>query len=337
MEANGYKSTSLVIVFHSPLAEDAPADELDLLDEADYFEGGLSELGYDVKVMPFPSDLSELGRILSTSTPNLIVNLVETLFSDGRLVFIGPAMFEHFKVPYTGCPVDAMYITSNKVLSKSMLLAHGILTPAYMTYEELDHPDMSIPPYPFLIKSIWEHASHGLDEHKKILFYGKEEIKERFRREGSGACNFFAEQYVHGREFNISLLGDNNRAEVLPAAEICFKYPEGKPHIVGYRAKWDETSFEHLHTVRNFEFGMEDQVLLGRLGEISQFCWSLFKLRGYARVDFRVDNDGQIFVLEINANPCISPDSGFVDAATRAGYSRLQVIQRIISNLSNSA
>jgi D-alanine-D-alanine ligase len=147
-----------------------------------------------------------------------------------------------------------------------------------------------------------------------------------------GDC--FAESYVHGREFNLSVLAGAGGPEVLPPAEIVFEaYPEGKPRIVGYRAKWDETSFEYTHTVRRFEFAGADAPLIGALGSLALRCWDLFGLRGYARVDFRVDESGGPWILEVNANPCISPDAGFVAAAERAGLSFEHVVERIVDDL----
>ena len=104
---------------------------------------------------------------------------------------------------------------------------------------------------------------------------------------------------------------------VLPVAELRFEgYPENKPAIVGYAAKWDSSSFEYRHTVRSF--GVEPE-LAARAERLARACWDLFALDGYARVDFRVDASGLPFVLEINANPCLSPDAGFAAALARAG------------------
>jgi D-alanine-D-alanine ligase len=117
---------------------------------------------------------------------------------------------------------------------------------------------------------------------------------------------------------------------VLPIAEMCFDYPADKPRILGYRAKWDTESFEYQHTQRRFLAADQDVDLQRRLIDIGKKCWSVFGLKGYARIDFRVDSSGQVFVLEMNANPCISDDSGFVAAAIQGGLTQQQLIQRII-------
>jgi D-alanine-D-alanine ligase len=110
-------------------------------------------------------------------------------------------------------------------------------------------------------------------------------------------------------------------------------FPENKLKILDYRAKWEEGSREYETTVRNYDFPASDAPLIEELGKIALRCWDTFGLNGYARVDFRVDEAGRPFVLEINANPCIAPDSGFVAAAavSKLGYEEL--IGRIVQNL----
>jgi D-alanine-D-alanine ligase len=320
------------LILHSPLTENSPADELDVLDQVGFFNQALQKMGVITNTLAFPYDLMKLEEMISDYKPDFIVNLVETLFGDGRMVHLGPVLFDHFKMPYTGCPAHSIYISSHKILSKEIMKSHGINTPDYFTYHGLKNADVALISQPFLVKSLWEHASFGLDEAGKLLFDYKKELLERFEKE-SKPQDFFCEQYIHGREFNLSLLGGKNGAEVLPPAEIQFFYPDNKPRILGYKAKWEEESFEYKHTVRTFDFPNHDQVLIKKLSDTAIRCWNVFDLKGYARVDFRVDNDGEIYVLEINANPCISPDSGFVAAAYHAGLTQAEIIERILEDM----
>jgi D-alanine-D-alanine ligase len=145
-----------------------------------------------------------------------------------------------------------------------------------------------------------------------------------------------AEVYVEGREFNLALLSAREGVELLPPAEIVFDhYPEGKRRVVCYRAKWEEDSFEYGHTPRSFDFLCGPSVIQ-RLEEIARACWDLFGLAGYARVDFRVDKEERPWVLEVNTNPCLSPDAGFAAAAARAGLSMTRVVERIVEDAATS-
>jgi D-alanine-D-alanine ligase len=126
--------------------------------------------------------------------------------------------------------------------------------------------------------------------------------------------------------------------EPLPPAETLFRdYPPGKPRIVDYAAKWDAASFEYNNTLRRFEFPATDAALLARLRAVALACARLFDLHGYARVDVRVDAAGTPWVLEVNANPCLSPDAGFAAAAAAAGLDGTAVLQRILGDLVGSA
>src|SRR5690606_34390114 len=96
---------------------------------------------------------------------------------------------------------------------------------------------------------------------------------------------------------------------------------------------WDEESFEFGNTPRRFDFPSGDQSLLRRLARLARQCWRLFGLRGYARVDFRVDRSGEPWILEINANPCLSPDAGFAAALAQAGIPFDSAVDRILSDI----
>jgi D-alanine-D-alanine ligase len=146
-------------------------------------------------------------------------------------------------------------------------------------------------------------------------------------------CPCYAEQYIDGREFNVSLLGRAGQPQVLPIAEIDFsRFPPHKPRIVGYDAKWTEHSFEYGSTPRKFDFAPSDRHVLDELESMASATWDLFGLAGYVRVDFRVDADSRPWVLEINANPCLSPDGGFAAALERAGIGFDQAIQSILTD-----
>ena len=109
-------------------------------------------------------------------------------------------------------------------------------------------------------------------------------------------------------------------------------YPEDKPRIVGYRAKWDPTSFEYHHMERVFDLPESDRDLVAELGAIAMQAWTLLRLSGYARVDFRVDESGRPWVLEVNANPGIAPDAGCAAAAAKAGMSYSDAIGRVAAS-----
>ena len=147
---------------------------------------------------------------------------------------------------------------------------------------------------------------------------------------------WFAEEYIDGREFNIAVLASPRGPETLPPAEIDFSaFPAGKRRVVGYRAKWAEDSFEYGNTPRRFDFPPADDRLLEELQHLARQCWRLFTLRGYVRVDFRVDSQRRPWILEINTNPCLSPDAGFAAAIERGQIGFDRAVQRILDDACN--
>ena len=173
-----------------------------------------------------------------------------------------------------------------------------------------------------------------MDDDAVLHGVGLTEVRERLQqRAAQSGRPCFAEQFVEGREFNLSVLAGPAGPEVLPPAEIDFSaFPPGKPRIVGHRAKWQADSFEYHHTPRRFVFEPTDVPLLDHLRRLARQCWSLFGLRGCVRVDFRVDAAGNPWILEINANPCLSPDAGFAAALEQASIPLDTAIRRILED-----
>ncbi len=274
-------------------------------------------------------DVEAAKNALTSAKPFKVVNLVESIDGSDRLMGIAPALLDSLSMDYTGSGSDAIAMTGNKVLAKRLMKQAGIPSPPFFFISEIDK--VKAPKAVYLVKSAFDHASIGIDENSLIKVAGKID-KAAFKKAADKyKSESFAEIFIDGREFNIAILDGPDGPEILPHAEIVFKdYPKGKPRIVDYRAKWDADSFEYKNTVRNYKFAKSDKRMLGMLSKYALKCWNVFGLRGYARVDFRVDTDGKPWVLEINANPCLSSDAGFMAAAAEKGLTFDDVIRRIL-------
>ena len=315
-----------VAIFHGAVAPGAAPDEQDVLVEVATVGAALAALGYRPMPLPLGLDLAAAGRRLARLKPDFVFNLVESLEGQGRLIHLAPSLLDSLGLAYTGSGAEAIYVTSNKPLAKRLLRGAGIATPDWAAAGELPRF-----PGPYIVKSVWEHASIGLEDGSVIDDIGDIPVLIEQRRQRLGG-EWFVEAFVEGREFNLSLLGGSQGMELLPPAEMCFVgFPPGKPRIVNYAAKWDEHSFEFHATPRRFDFGAEDGDLLKRLAATAEACWRLFELRGYARVDCRVDERGEVQVLEVNINPCLSPDAGFAAAAARAGLDLPANVARLVA------
>ena len=318
---------------HGLVADSAAADEKDVLVQTAAVRAALESLGYRTVDVPITLDLSKAADVLRAEGPLVVFNLAETIDGKGSMIHLPPLLLDSLGIAYTGAPGEAILLTSQKLLAKKILRAAGIDTPPWVSAVQAAHEAPSFPA-PWIVKSVWEHASVGLDDGSVASTSGAlaAEIARRVRTESIE--HLFVEAYVEGREFNLALLGgaSDDSPQSLPPAEIQFVgYPEGKPKMVGYKAKWDEDSYEYGNTPRRFDFPPGDDELIGSLVRLSRECWTAFELKGYARVDFRVDAGGRPWVLEINTNPCISPDAGFMAAADRAGLSLEEVVRRILA------
>lgn len=321
----------MIVVLHGAVPPNAPKDEQDTLVEVREVSEALVRLGYEVCALSCSLDLQGLADALKKLRPRAVFNLVESLEGKGRLIHLIPSLLDHMGLPYTGASTEALFLTSNKLVAKTLLEKAGIPTAPWATPEVLRSGHVPFRP-PYIVKSVWEHASVGLDE-DSVVWDERALLEEIRRRKVRHGGKWFAEAYIEGREFNLSLLESQGCPELLPPAEILFEgYGPGKPQVVGYRAKWEEDSFEYTHTPRTFTFSDRERPLLRRLSDLAALCWSLFELRGYARVDFRVDAAGNPWVLEINANPCLTIGGGFVSAAEQGGISYDCLIERILKS-----
>jgi D-alanine-D-alanine ligase len=279
---------------------------------------------------------------LEAQRPDLVFNLVESLAGHGRLIHLVPSLLDAMGLPYSGAPAEAIWLTSHKVMAKERLVAAGLPTPPWTGPWPRDLPsapslgqsmECRSSVQRWIIKSLWEHASVGLEAANVVEAACGQRLAQAMEVRApflGGVC--FAEAFVEGREFNLSVLAGPHGPRVLPPAEIIFEgFAADQPRIVGYRAKWDAASEEFRHIPRSFDFGPDDRPLLAELQGLALQCWQLFGLRGYARVDFRVDAQGRPWILEINANPCLSPDAGFAAALVRAGVEFTRAVKWIVA------
>jgi D-alanine-D-alanine ligase len=307
----------LIPVIHGASRE--RPDEVDTLRTAKAVMESLRRLGASSHIVLIRNGLGALVA-LDHDQPDLVFNLIEAIDGDDSAAAYVPGELGRLGLSYTGCGMAASRARLSNPDGKQALIDAGLPTPIWSVDGQGFAPGARV-----IVKSMTDHASLGIDAGSVVL--GAVAMQEILRREGRFESAFFAEAYVEGREFNLSILD----GEVLPPAEILFgAFPPNRPQIVDYEAKWDVGSFAYDNTPRNFSFGQEDETLIANLRQLASQCWALFDLKGYARVDFRVDLEGCTFILEVNTNPCLAPDSGFIAAAAEAGLDFDAVIARIV-------
>lgn len=314
------------IIYNEP-SKDALADELDVLDQVAHIEASLIGIGVKVDRKGITDRFMDEIPLLAAQKYDFVYNLVESINNKGELNYFIPALLNLYSIPYSGNPLEAMFLTSNKTLASKAMKSAGIGNPTcYFPSQK----NLLVEGRKYIVKPIWEDGSLGITA-DSVFIWNKDTEK---KLDGLDDAHWFIEDFVDGREFNMSVLASKDGPEVLPPAEIVFVgYSDDKPRIVDFKAKWEMESFEYENTVREFPGDKISKELETKLKNAARDCWHLFGLRGYARVDARTDSNGNVYVIEINANPCISPDGGFVAATKMGGYTFSEVIQRIINDL----
>jgi D-alanine-D-alanine ligase len=321
-----------VLLLHDAARPGARPDARDTLIQAHAVYAALTELGHTVAIHPVTDDLNALVQRLTATRPHLIFNLVEALAGSDATAVAVPALLDGLGVPYTGSRAPGVALSNDKCAAKDFMSRLALPTPEWVTAQSApsafraDH---------YIVKARFEHASKDLEDDAIVrcdsLDAARRTVQERSRAMGR-PC--FAERFIRGREFNLSVLAGPAEPEVLAPAEIDFTaFPAGKAHMVGYRAKWVEDSFEYANTPRRFEFVAADAPLLAQLEQLARTTFLAMGLSGYARVDFRVDHEGP-WILEVNTNPCISPDAGFAAALAQSGIRYKDAIARIVNAVS---
>jgi D-alanine-D-alanine ligase len=319
----------VLILHNTPKA--GREDDLDTLLQVAQISTALEKSGYQISIGAV-SSLIDIEKLVKQHQPEAVFNLVESFNGSDQYIHLIPAYLESVGVPYTGCSAEAIMLTSNKILSKKIMGGSDIATPLYFDINS-EVSDKAIGK--FIVKSATEHASFGIDSASVVgsVTTARNLIVAKTVQFGG---IWFSESYIDGREFNVSVMGSKENPQILPLAEIVFNnFASNVPKIVDYSAKWNEKSDSYNNTPRVFIDEAENLILTQKIKEIVLKCWYAFELCGYARVDLRIDNEGNPWVLEINANPCLTADAGFIAAAEKAGMTYIQTINYIMEFATN--
>jgi len=286
----------------------------------------LLELGYHVTCVPLVPPLEQARKKLRSLNADLAFNLFEGFCGRPETEALVPEILSELGIPCTGCPGEMLRLALDKAKVKVLLKAAGIPTP---DFQLLNHHMLHMfrLSYPCIVKPRSEDASHGLAEKSVVTDFAS--LKKQVRLiTGSYIGSALVEEFIDGREFNAMVLG-NSQCTVLPVSEIAYSLPPEMPRILTFASKWEPDSpyFQGTRAICPAEIAAEAQE------GIKQTALAVFRLlggQGYARVDMRMNQEGQLSVIEVNPNPDISPDSGAVRQAEAAGMSYPQFIEKIV-------
>jgi D-alanine-D-alanine ligase len=276
----------------------------------------------NVRSLAIDRNVNETIKKITKYKPDVIFNFVESVEGIASYEYCMAGLFELLGYQYTGNIPSCLGNCLNKSRTKNILRSFGIRTPASITVkksEKITSKDIKLT-YPLILKLLNEDASIGISEfsvvknfralNKHLLF-----LQKTYKQD------ILIEEYIEGRELNVAVIGRT----VLPVSEIKYTgLPDNLPKIVTYDGKWMQDSLYFKHTIPECPARLHKR-LLKKVEEISLEAFDAMNCRDYARVDLRLDEDDQPFVIEVNPNPDISTDSGFARAAKASGieYSEL--------------
>lgn len=290
----------------------------------------LEHLGHEVRVLGLRDELTPLREVIAEWRPHVAFNLLEEFRGVAAYDASVVSYLELKGVPYTGNSPRALIIARDKALTKKILQYHRIRAPRFAVFprgRKIRRP-RSIE-FPLIVKSQVEESSTGIAQASVVR--SDEALAERvtFIHEKFGTAAI-AEQYVEGRELYAGVFG-NKRVTVLPVWELDFgDLPQGSYRIATYRLKWD-LEYQKRHGINAGPASDLSDDLRRRIIRTSRRIFHLLHLGGYARLDFRLTEDGRVYLLEANPNPDLSSDEEFASAAEAAGIDYNALVQKMVS------
>jgi len=271
---------------------------------------------------------------LREARPDVVFQLAESIGGEARFEAAAAWLLEWARVPYTGSGPVALTLALLKPRARAVLQAAGVATQIGYVLDDADDPLPTLftargGDEPWIVKPAREDASHGIALASVVR--GERDLRERaayviatYRQPA------LIEEFIDGREFNVSLLADGAETRVLPLAEIDFSgFPAGAPRLVTFAAKWDPESREYQGSppVAVDDLSLE---VARAVHTTASAAYRALGLAGYGRIDLRLHAERGPLVIDVNPNPDISPEAGLARAAARGGIDYEQLIARII-------
>lgn len=323
--------TQRVVVLYTE-ANDDLEDELratiDLSATATAVAETLRSLGHEVKTLSFGHDACELAGRLRTLRPDIVFNLAECPMECNAKEPHAAALLELLRLPYTGSGPIALALCKDKAVAKQILGAHRLPTSRFEVFST-GSQRLSRLSFPLVVKPLTEDGSLGIAEESMVEDQRQLRTRVAFLREQHGQ-DAIVEEFLGGREFIVTVLG-NGTADapyrVLPPGE--YVYHSKRWRVCTFKAKWDESHPSYAAVEARYPATLSES-LRRRLERLTLACANAFAIRGYARIDFRLNRSGVPHILEVNPNPDLSPGAGIARTAETAGFTYAPFLQEIL-------
>lgn len=290
---------------------------------------GLGHLGHEVVKLGVHDEIAPLRRALAEVQPHVVFNLLEEFH--GQTIYDQHVVsyLELSKTAYTGCNPRGLVIGRDKALSKKILAYHRIKVPKFGVFprgKKIKKPSKL--EFPLIVKSLIEEGSTGISEASVV--HTDQKLVERIEfMHHTIQTDAIVEQYIDGRELYAAMLG-NHRITVFPPWEMKIgKLRPDAPMIATRKVKWD-LDFQERRDVQIGPAELEPE-LLRKYESVSRRIYRALDLSGYARLDFRLGTDGELYFLEANPNPDIAYNEEYASAALAGGMEYEPLLQKVVN------
>jgi D-alanine-D-alanine ligase len=294
----------------------------------DQMAAALRRGGHKTSILGVHRDIKKLLNGLARRKPDLLFNLMET-FGETELGAVGLAgLLDLVGIPYTGGGPGEFYLQEDKALTKKLLAFDGIAYPDFAVFSRnADLETGGRLRMPLFVKPLRMDASIGIDG--RSLVHNARELMERVLQiHDKVKDSALVEEYIEGREFYVGVLG-NQSPTAFPPIEMDFsQMPDGKPHILDHKAKFEENTPEYRGTTAVLA-DVPDE-LKARLQKVALAAYRALRVRDYGRIDMRLTETGEVYVIEVNASCYLEQTGEFAMSAAAAGLDYPALINRIV-------
>lgn len=289
----------------------------------------LKVLGHEISVIGVHDDLTPIRTTMEAFKPTITFNLMEAF--DDVVVFDQNVVsyLELLKVPYTGCNPRGLTLSRDKALAKKLMSYHRIPVPDFLVVPV--GSKVNLPKrlqFPLIVKSLWYESSTGISQASVVA--NEEQLAKRVQFiHDTIMTPAIVEEFIDGRELYVGVMG-NDRLQTFPVWEMSFsKMPDNNWRIATERVKWS-VKYQKKHGIDTALASLPDDQA-AKVQHVAKRVYRALDLSGYARIDLRMKDNGELFVIEANPNPQLAEGEDFAESAQRAGVSYAKLIERIIS------
>jgi D-alanine-D-alanine ligase len=292
-------------------------------------EAALRQAGHKPSLLGVHGDVRKLISGLDRRKPELVFNLLESFGASALGAVSVAGLLDLLGLPYTGGGPGELHLQEDKVLTKKLLAFDGIAYPDFAVIS----PDADLETggnlrMPMFVKPLRMDSSIGISA-KSLVRTTTDMMKRVVEIHEQVKDAALVEEYVEGREFYVGVLG-NQGAVAFPPIEMDFGgLPAGAPRILDGNAKWEEDSAEYKGT-KAVLADVPDE-LRARLQKVALDAYRALRVRDYGRIDLRLTDAGEIFVIEVNASCYLEQSAEFATAAAAAGLDYPTLVGKIVA------